>query len=213
MSKEKSILGGAVIAAFFGSLCCTLPLLFISLGVGAGITASYFEALRPYLLAASVLLLALAFYWAYIRQSNRECAPGEACATKPTRGRVGLWVASFLVLAFALMPYVTIPLAAKLIERQTAQADCCVAKLPEKEASLNGASKEKETVTFDVEGMTCESCEMGIKSVLNRTSGVEGAKVSYAEKKAVVQYDPKKTSPEKLRDAINKTGYSAEEKK
>ncbi len=212
MSKEKSILGGAVIAAFFGSLCCTLPLLFILLGVGAGVTGSYFEALRPYLLAASVFLLALAFYWIYIRQRNTECAPGEACATQP-RGRVGLWVASFLVLAFALMPYVTASLAAKLIERKTAQADCCVAKLPEKEASLNGASREQETVTFDVEGMTCESCEMGIKSALNRTSGVEGAKVSYAEKKAVVQYDPKKTSPEKLRDAINNTGYSAEEKK
>jgi len=35
-----------VTAAFLGSLCCVGPLLFVTLGVGAGL-ASTFEPLRP----------------------------------------------------------------------------------------------------------------------------------------------------------------------
>src|SRR5215216_4568953 len=103
MIKEKAVVGGAVVAGFLASLCCIGPLLFVLLGVSAFGAATAFESARPYLLAGSVLLLALGYYWTYFRR-REECAPGEACATKPV-GRVnlvGLWVASIAVLAFAV---------------------------------------------------------------------------------------------------------------
>src|SRR5258705_5179366 len=106
MMKEKAIVGGAVIAALLGSLCCIGQLLFVVLGVSAFGAATGFESVRPYLLAGSVLLLALGYYWTYFRPSA-ECAPGEACATKPIgrANQLGLWVASLAWFAFAGMPY------------------------------------------------------------------------------------------------------------
>jgi len=58
--------------------------------------------------------------------------------------------------------------------------------------------------------MTCASCETTIRLALERTPGVRGAEVSYARGEAVVEYDPGTVTPEKLRDAINGTGYKAE---
>ena len=45
---RKALLAGiaAVAAALLGSLCCVGPLVFVALGVGAGL-ASTFEPLRP----------------------------------------------------------------------------------------------------------------------------------------------------------------------
>src|SRR5215218_2236166 len=104
--KEKAIVGGAVVAGFLASLCCIGPLLFVLLGVSAFGGAAAFESARPFLMAVSVLLLAVGFYWTYFRRSE-QCAPDEACATKPIgrMNRLGLWIASIAVLVFALMPY------------------------------------------------------------------------------------------------------------
>src|SRR3982751_920243 len=112
MSKERSIIGSAVIAAFLASLCCIGPLLFVVLGVGTFGAAAYFESARPFLMGSAMLLLSVAFYWIYFRRREVTCAPGEACATKPVSraSRVGLWVASLAVLIFALLPYVAGPL-------------------------------------------------------------------------------------------------------
>jgi copper chaperone CopZ len=168
------------------------------------------------LLAGSVLLLALGYYWTYFRRSA-ECAPGEACATKPVgrANRLGLWVASLAVLAFAGMPYFAGPLAAKLSERKTVnalsqQVECCVAQNPGSTAAIITPSAGMEKATFKVKGMTCASCETTIKLALERDPGVGRAEVSYDRGEAVVEYDPRKTGPEKLRQAIDDTGYSCE---
>src|SRR5215210_1294401 len=108
MNKERSIVGGAVVAAFLASLCCIGPLLFVLLGVGTFGAAAYFESARPFLMDGAVMLLAVAFYWIYIRRREVTCAPGEACEATPINraSRIGLWVASLAVLIFALLPYV-----------------------------------------------------------------------------------------------------------
>src|SRR5215212_7960084 len=151
MIKEKSVVGGAVVAAFLASLCCIGPLLFVLLGVGTFGAATYFEKARPFLMGSSVLLLAVAFYWVYFRRREETCAPGEACATKPVSraSRIGLWIASLAVLAFAALPYFAGPLAAKIGEKkpgpseqaaQTEQDDCCVARTPGSTAPLKPAA-------------------------------------------------------------------------
>ena len=121
MLKEKTALGGAIVAAFAASLCCIGPLVFVLLGVGSFGAATYFEAARPYLMAGAVLLLAVAYYLTYFRR-GAACAPGEACATKTASraSRLGLWVATFAVILFAITPYIAAPLALRLSEQRPA---------------------------------------------------------------------------------------------
>lgn len=197
MKSEKLALGGAMAAAFGAALCCIGPVLFALLGLGAFSAASVFASLRPYLLAVAVLALAFGFYRVYFRRE--ECAPGEACATKPVSkiNRAALWVALFVVVAFALSPYYVGYIAAAVAHP----------KQPAPIASVQ--SDLLETVTVEVEGMTCESCEVPIKAALDKTPGVRSAEVSFKNGNARIQYDPTQTNLDKIKSAINSTGYKA----
>ena len=61
------------------------------------------------------------------------------------------------------------------------------------------------TTTLHIEGMTCAGCETAVKLVLKKTPGVLSADVSYEAKRAVVKFDPAKTTPEKIATAIAKS--------
>lgn len=87
-----------VVAAVGASLCCIGPILFVTLGVGAGL-ASTFEPLRPVFTALTVLGFGIGFYVVYGPPARAAaCAPGEACATPRSRRRdeVLLWGATAL---------------------------------------------------------------------------------------------------------------------
>lgn len=203
MTKERWAMGGAVLAAFAASLCCVGPLLFVVLGLGAFSAASVFESMRPWLLGVTAVFLAIGFYRAYFKRET-ACAPGEACATKPANraGRAGLWIASVLVLAFALSPYYIGSLAARLPTRAATTA--ATTDAPNSQAA---ASAETTRATFAVEGMTCASCETTLRLALERAPGVQRAEASYKNGEAVVEYNSTLTTPEKLRAAIDETGY------
>lgn len=220
MIKEKAAYGGAIFAAFVSSLCCITPLLFVLFGVGSFGMATMFEPLRPYLMGGAVLLLAVAYYRVYFKREAPACAPGEACETKPISraSRFGLWFATLAVILFALVPYITAPLAARLSSKQTTAPktdDCCVAnKSPNTSDAINAQNQSPantKQVTFTVKGMTCASCEPAIRLALEKTPGVKRADVSYERGNAIVDYDPKVTTPEKLRNIINGTGYKVKE--
>jgi copper chaperone CopZ len=68
---------------------------------------------------------------------------------------------------------------------------------------------QTERVTVAIEGMHCGNCASGIKAMLKRTAGVVSADVSYERKEAVVEYDPSRTTREKIVEAINNMGYKA----
>lgn len=99
---------GAVGSALASALCCAGPLLYVSLGVGAGL-ASTFEPLRPWFLGGAVLLLALGYRAVYGRSAEACVAHGE-CETEEEarralkRRKFGLWVATALVVVFATFP-------------------------------------------------------------------------------------------------------------
>jgi len=67
-----------------------------------------------------------------------------------------------------------------------------------------------ESITFDVEGMTCASCALRIERILSKQEGVENAVVNYAghEARAEVGSD---VEIEALQAAVAKIGYSIEE--
>ena len=101
---------GAVGAALLAALCCVGPLLFVTLGVGAGL-ASTFEPLRPVFTVATVALLGVGFYAVYGKRSSAvaadaACGAGEACVIprSRTRDRVLLWVATVVALLLLTFP-------------------------------------------------------------------------------------------------------------
>jgi mercuric ion transport protein len=205
MKQERLALGGAVAAAFAASACCVGPLLFVVLGLGAFGAAAALETARPYLLGAAVLMLAFGFYRTYFRRAE-VCAPGGQCSTPGVSrvSRISLWLATTAVLAFAFSPYYVGTLADRLRP----------ARQPEVERSAASQTSPPEAsssrATFKVTGMTCAGCATTIRIALERTPGVRSAEVSYDRREAVVEYDPGAVTPEKLRDAINETGYKAD---
>lgn len=99
----------AVGAAFLASLCCIGPVLFVTLGVGAGL-ASRFEPLRPGFTVLSVGLLALGFYTVHGRRlaerPGASCDVDGGCAVSRSRTRdtMLLWGAALVTLVLLTFP-------------------------------------------------------------------------------------------------------------
>jgi copper chaperone len=66
-----------------------------------------------------------------------------------------------------------------------------------------------ETVTLDVDGMTCGGCEVGVRRVVKKLEGIETVEASHEEGTAVVTYDPEQVSTEQIVEAIKTLGYEA----
>ena len=70
-----------------------------------------------------------------------------------------------------------------------------------------------KTVDFQVSGMTCSGCEVGVKTVVKKLDGIHKVLASYSDGKALVTYDPSKVKPEEIQAAIETLGYKAEPEK
>ncbi len=68
---------------------------------------------------------------------------------------------------------------------------------------------KSERIVVAIDGMHCSSCSSGITAMLKRTPGVISADASYERKEAVVEFDPARTSREKIIEVINNLGYKA----
>src|SRR5207245_10117616 len=103
--KHKTFIGASLLAAIAASLCCILPIVFALGGFAIVGASAFFESLRPYFLIATFALLGVGFYLAY-RKPNHACEPGFACARPEVNrfGRIGLWMATVLVIAVAAFP-------------------------------------------------------------------------------------------------------------
>jgi len=65
-----------------------------------------------------------------------------------------------------------------------------------------------KTIRIQLEELTCPSCIKKIEGVLNKTEGVQTAKVLFNLSRVRVSYDETKTDPETLIDRIEQVGYS-----
>ncbi|MBI4381844.1 MAG: heavy metal translocating P-type ATPase [candidate division NC10 bacterium] len=57
-------------------------------------------------------------------------------------------------------------------------------------------------------GMQCSFCVESIRKALTRTDGVADVGVSLSHEEALVQYDPERVTPGKLRDTLRSLGYT-----
>lgn len=65
------------------------------------------------------------------------------------------------------------------------------------------------TTDFDVRGMTCGGCEVGVRMAVNRLDGISAVKASHEEGRASVTYDPARVKREDIIKAIEQLGYKA----
>ena len=59
----------------------------------------------------------------------------------------------------------------------------------------------------------CDQCKKRIEKQVSLMSGVKKADLDLSTKVLTVEYNPKKTSPEKIRKTISETGYDADDVK
>ena len=106
-STGKGSLIAGVTAAVLASVCCVGPLLLLGLGVsGAWIgSLAAFEPFRPYMIAATLIFLALAFRKLYLVPQN--CEPGTMCATPQTlrKQRILFWVITLSLIVLMAFPW------------------------------------------------------------------------------------------------------------
>jgi copper chaperone len=65
------------------------------------------------------------------------------------------------------------------------------------------------TATIGIEGMHCEGCAQRITRVLEREPGVREADVSLDRGEARVRFDEHATTLDRLREAVERAGYTA----
>jgi Copper chaperone len=76
------------------------------------------------------------------------------------------------------------------------------------QAPARKADANLTEVTFNTD-IHCQNCVKKIESKLPYVKGVKDLKCNVDDKTVWIQYDKRKTSPEKLADAIKKCGYTA----
>ena len=85
---------------------------------------------------------------------------------------------------------------------------------PESKQDQRVANVEKinvQSITLDVEGMTCTGCEATVKNAAHSVERVLESDASYETGIATVKYDKSRTNREQIVVAINKTGFTAKE--
>jgi copper ion binding protein len=65
-------------------------------------------------------------------------------------------------------------------------------------------------IILKIEGMHCTGCSNRLEKVLNNTDGVEKVAVSFEDKKATITFDENKTNIEKIKEAIEDSGFKGE---
>lgn len=193
MSKTNNkLLGTSIFLALSSSLCCILPILALFGSAGSTIALfTWIAPLRPYLLAATALLLILAFYRAYKPNSatsncNTNCKPKRTFLQSKTF----LWIITVLTIVLSALPY--------------------YAPLLQKKNTIVYLSDNAQTTqaVFQIEGMTCSACEQHVNGSLQTQLGIKNVSTSYQNGEATVQFDSTQISTQEIQSIIEReTGY------
>ena len=75
--------------------------------------------------------------------------------------------------------------------------------------NLAAASDNEQTVTFDVEKMTCATCPIAVRKAMQRVDGVKDVSVDFAGKTATVTFDSAATTAAEIGTASTDVGFPA----
>ncbi|MBP1931109.1 heavy metal translocating P-type ATPase [Ammoniphilus resinae] len=98
------------------------------------------------------------------------------------------------------------------LERASIQYDADKVSIADLEQRIEqlGYGTVKETVEFQITGMTCAACANRIEKGLNKVKGVHKANVNLALETAYVEYSPAEVGVQDLIQKVEQIGYKAE---
>jgi hypothetical protein len=107
---NKESLKAGIGAGFFGSLCCTVPVLIVGLGLGSIGFALGFAKYRPFFIILGVVFLVFALY-KYIKRKE------GVCNVQTLRKNLITIVTAIVVaiIVWAILIYVVAPLLGKYV--------------------------------------------------------------------------------------------------
>jgi periplasmic mercuric ion binding protein len=80
-------------------------------------------------------------------------------------------------------------------------------------ATLSAQAQTSNEKTVQIKtSAVCGMCKKKIEKTMATEKGVNSSTLDVDSKMLTVSYDPKKTSEDKLRQAVNDTGYDADDK-
>lgn len=195
--KVESLTITSVIAAIAASLCCIGPAIAVALGLSAFGLAAAFESVRPYLLALTFGILAIAFYRAYRRQPDENCA--TAVCEKPVFRRAQvlfLWFGAVVVVVFAAFPYYSGVLW------KTLGPPFQVA------AASPATAGESRSAVITVDDLNCGGCAAAIERTLSRLGGVRDLKLNYDDNTAHVTFDRTRVTAPQIEAKVRAAGVN-----
>ena len=71
------------------------------------------------------------------------------------------------------------------------------------------ATTDTEKINLKLSGMSCASCASSIESAIGNVPGVAQCNVNFGAEQAAIEYDPRRTSIQKIQDAVKEAGYSS----
>ena len=191
MSSEKKLLGTTIITAIAASLCCITPVLALIAGTsGIASTFSWIEPFRPYLIAITIIVLAIAWYQKLKPKKQEIDCDCEEEKPKFINSKKFLFLVTLfagLMLAFPYYSQVFYPNPNKEVVYVT-------------ESNIN-------KVEYNIKGMTCTGCEVHIESEVNKLDGIIEVKANHEKGNTIVKYDKTKVTNKEIEDAVGKTGY------
>jgi len=194
--SETKWMSSGLVAAFVASLCCITPVAASLAGIsGVASAFSFVEPIRPFLIGLSILILGFTWYQKLKPKSEQEieCACDENPSFMFSKAFLGI----VTVLAAVLMafPYYS------------------EAFFPAQEKNVVYVQESQvQTITLDIEGMTCTGCEATVKNAAYQLDGVLEVKANYKTGKATITYYQSMLQPKDIEDAINKTGFTVKKK-
>ena len=191
MSSEKKLVGTTIITAIAASLCCITPVLALIAGTsGIASTFSWIEPFRPYLIALTILILAIAWYQKLKPKKQEidcECEDEKPKFINSKKFLLLVTLFAALMLAFPYYTQIFYPNT----NREVVYAS---------ESDIN-------KVEYSIKGMTCTGCEVHIESEVNKLDGIIEVKANHEKGNTIVKYDKTKVTNKEIEDAVEKTGY------
>ncbi len=197
-NKSGKMLGAGLLTAFAASLCCITPVLaFFSGASGVASTFSWMEPFRPYLIGLTIVVLAFAWYQKLKprTQDDIDCACEDD--EKPSFWQSKKFLGIVTVFAVAMLAF---PYYSQIFYPENKTAQIAIVE-----------SNNVEEISYEVSGMTCESCNLHVEHAVIALPGIIKAEADYIAGTAVVKFDKTKVSPESIKEAINGTGYKVVE--
>jgi len=75
---------------------------------------------------------------------------------------------------------------------------------PELTLTEDQTTENLQKISLEIEGMTCEiGCARTIQSKLSKKKGVKSAKVSFEDKKGIIEFDANKITESQIVEAVN----------